>query len=320
MIQELGPFYDWLMPPLVLTLAFIVSLVLPAKFQLATWIHLVADALTQKVLNPQRDATQQRLAGWLSLTMILLPFVGISTAIIHLAAFPQVFELLLIALCLPGRLQWKRHQQLATELHLGRKQQARLTLAPFTLRQTDKLSEVGLLKAAIESRLTHEASTTFLWLLYYPLLGLELTLTMAIIQMLHRHWFIGRKDYQHFGMGPALLSFAILMPINLLLGLTLSLYGNTRACLQQLPKTQWQTQGGRNWLLTAMAYYLNVQLGGPWQLDDRRLEFARLGPNISPQPQDLIRADKLVNLASWLWLAMVNLIAISVSLMMVAPQ
>ncbi|TKB51517.1 hypothetical protein FCL40_02900 [Ferrimonas sediminicola] len=303
----LGPLYPWLAPPLILGIAVLVNQQLPDRWLLSHRLATLADAIADKVIHPYRDGAQQRLAGILSLMIILVPAVGLSWALVSLAAYPEPFHILLIALCLPGRTQQLEHRALVHQLQAGHKGRARQTLAPFTLRRTDNLSEVGLVKAGIESRLVHEAGTTFSWLLFYPLLGLVPALAVWLILQLARQWTPLKGRTRFFGQGIARISHWLQLPVNALLALTLSLYGRPLAGWRELQELKEPQPGGVHWPQIAMAHHLGAQLGGPWMLEERRLPRPRLGPDRPPGAHHLLRADKLLQLARWLWLTLLLL-------------
>ncbi|SDI62771.1 adenosylcobinamide-phosphate synthase [Ferrimonas sediminum] len=307
MEQALGPFYHWLMPPLIMAAALLINRMLPGSWLLAPRLHQVADALAAKVNRPQRAPSQQRLAGSIATALMVLPPVALLAAAMSLAAYPGALQCLLIALCLPGDQQRQQHRLLVAQLHGGLKQRARQTLAPFTVRQTDSLSEVGLCKASIESRLIQEAGTTFSWLLYYPLLGFEAALTVWLINQLARQWLPWRPQYRNFGHLCHTLASVLSIPVNALLAFTLSLYGNTLNCWKALTGPRTPVLESRHWLTTAMAYHLNVQLGGPLLIDNQRLERPRVGPAYTPTTATILQADRLIQFARWLWVALLVL-------------
>ncbi|WP_028110973.1 cobalamin biosynthesis protein CobD/CbiB [Ferrimonas futtsuensis] len=319
MQSALGPLYPWLAPALILGVAVLINQLLPDRWLLTHKLGTVADAIADKVIHPYRDGAQQRLAGLLSMMIILLPATGVLWALVSLAAYPEPFHILLIAFCLPGRAQQLEHRAMISQLQSGQKGRARQTLGPFTLRRTDNLSEVGLIKAGIESRLVHEARATFSWLLFYPLVGLELAFAIWLIQQLDRQWTPLKSRTRFFGQGVARLSHWLQLPVNALLALTLSLYGRPLAGWQELKGVKQALPGGAHWPQIAMAHHLGAQLGGPWMLEERRLDRPRLGPPQTPTPHHLLRADKILQLARWLWLSLLLIGGIALAMALAGP-
>ncbi|MBY6188194.1 cobalamin biosynthesis protein [Marinobacter hydrocarbonoclasticus] len=315
MMETLGPYYSLLAPPFVLALAYLLSMLIPEPWRPRYLLAPLTAALAQKTNRPQRSPQQRQLAGFLAMGMVLLPLLLLVWVVTQLAAYPLPFELALLAWLLPGVALGRDTDALLARIEAGQKTQARGTLAHWTLRDTQSLSELGLVKAGIEVQLNQARTQSFAILFWYALGGPILAVLCWLANELNRQWHPERPQMSCYGHWPSRLAGALMLPVNGLLGLTLSLYGN--------PIVPWRTRHqltgnvllrSQQWPQLCLACSLDRQLGGPWQLEGQRHLRPRLGPSILPEPADLIRTRRLLSYATWLWLALLFLLGASLAL------
>ncbi|WP_028117790.1 cobalamin biosynthesis protein [Ferrimonas senticii] len=306
--DPLGPYGPLLWPPLLLAFAAVARLLLPQRLHLQWLVGTWAQALRHKTLHSNRPAGQQRLAGLLALLLVLLPLlVMASLALLHPA-----LELLLLTLLLP--LAQLPGKALAEALQRADKTAALKLLSPFAMRDLTPLSLMGLTKAAIELQLERRSSQFFAVSFWYLLGGMPLAMLAWSAAELARHWHIEKPPMAAFGAPTWQLSSLLQWPVQLLLGFTLSLYGSPAQAWQwrhQLSQHwQWRYQ---QWSQLCLASSLGIQLSGPWLLEGHKALRPRLGPEIAPQPAQLVRAVNMLNLAQGLWLLIPMLLAVTIS-------
>lgn len=314
-METLGPYHSLLAPPFMLALAYLLSMLIPEAWRPRYLLAPLAEALVRKTNRAQRPAGQRRLAGGLALTLLLLPALLLTYLLTGLAAYPLPFELALLAWLMPGPALGRDTETLFSRLLAGQKTQARGALAHWTIRDTQSLSELGLVKAGIEVQL-HQARIQRFALMFWYAVGGPLAATLSwLANELARLWHPERPEMPSFGYWPSRLSGVLMLPVNGLLGLTLSLYGN--------PMMPWQARHqltgdllsrSRQWPQLCLACSLQRQLGGPWQLEGQRHLRPRLGPPTPPEPEDLLRTRRLLSYATWLWLALLFLVGATLAL------
>lgn len=308
MLETLGVYGVLLWPPLILVVATILRQLLPSSLHLQNLVGPWAMQLREKTHHSNRSLQQQQLAGALGLVLLSAPMLVIAfMAMVH-----PLTQLLLLTLMLPNRNVGA--QPLAQQLRLGHKKLARDTLSKLTIRDTDALSSYGIAKASIESMLERYAAQFFGVAFWYLLSGLPFAIMLWLGNELARHWHIDKPKLATFGRAAHYVAALMMLPVNAMLGFTLSCYGALSAPwkLRHQLQGQWDKRN-RQWLQLCFACSLGVQLSGPWQLAGQRIERPRLGPEIACQPQDMLRAQRMLRFAQVLWLLIPMLTAFAIT-------
>ncbi|GAA4886213.1 cobalamin biosynthesis protein [Ferrimonas pelagia] len=315
-MATLGPYASLLLPPLILALAYLLALLIPDAYRPRRYLAPLAEAIARKTHHANRSQEQQRIAGALALTVLLLP-VGVTLLLLtQVAAYPLPFELLLLAWMMPGPAIAKDTEYLVAYLNAGQKQQARQRLSHWTIRDTAPLSELGLAKASIESQLAHQRNQLFLLILWYCLGGLLLAAIAWCCAELCRYWHKARPGMAAYAGPVTWLNAVLQWPVNLLLAATLTLYGSpiTLWHARHQLTGDWQSRN-QQWPQLSLACSLHRQLGGPWLLEGQRLLRPRLGPANNVESDDVLRTRRLLSYAGWLWLALAFLLGAALTLL-----
>ncbi|WP_333607749.1 cobalamin biosynthesis protein [Arsukibacterium sp.] len=299
---------DWLAiissPAAVWLLAALASHYLSSRLQLQprTAFMWLAKRLAAKV-HPDysRPAAQQRLAGGLALLLMLLWPLGIAYGLLMISAWPVMIDILLLFICL----SWQPYEvQIARIARLLQQPQLRLArqlASPLLLRDTDKLSELGLSKALIESASLRFASQYLAIFFWYLLGGALLALTYALVQAMAQQWSVKLKHNRHFG-----LCSAVLYAIGQLPGLWLATFLLLlQSALRNSINALRQSSGGyfrlsQAALLRLTSAKLNVRLGGPLFYAQHKLTRERLQAANEPTPADIQRLLRLLRQQQWL--------------------
>ena len=164
-------------------------------------------------------------------------------------------------------------------LSLHKKVLARQTLAPMVLRETASLSEVGVIKACIESVILrfHQQYlfTLFIFLVFGPVAALSLRLLYEFSQS----WNVKLKRFSIFGQPCAkTLAFLLWLPVRisaLLCALIHNISGSFKA-LRALPSSSSTHQV----VLALQGGALGIQLSGPVIYDQNKKRSTKCGgPN-----------------------------------------
>nr|WP_086940095.1 cobalamin biosynthesis family protein [Thaumasiovibrio occultus] len=267
------------------------------------WWQRLAFAIADKV-NKSNDAPSQRqisgLMAWLLMWLSVLIFL---IALRQLVFLPAFFNLLLLWLAL----DWKPLHQLSSRLQNGlaeeRLKYCRYQLSAELNRDTDRLTLVGLGKAAAETLLIGYGRRVIGVLFWYCVGGGIAAIMYRLAVGLARYWSPTRPLFAFFGT-PAVRILAVLdlLPMRLF-ALSIICGQHARTSLQSLRQQgeQWLLPGP-GWLLAAAGSKLSLSLGGPVIYAGTRHERPTLGGQIAPAGYHLALLHQLIINRIALWL------------------
>ena len=284
---------------------------LPMQYHPLNFFRALALGISAKVhpANRKSAATQHKIAGTLAIPTLLLPFLFLGYMMLQVAEFPALFDFVMLWLCLsygPAKNAVK-----AMLKALGKKQKslAKARLAPYVLRKTDNLSEMGLCKAAIEMVALRSAKEYFAVIFYFLCLGSFAALGYRLLIVLNQCWNPKSAHFKHFGKpAQALCTLLEILP-NRLLTLTLMVLGSFRGSFKVIGKAhRWGNDNSR-FILGTTAASLNASLGGPVYYNEQKIRRPVLaGPQAKdPDPQAVRKALSLVEKALAMWLFFITL-------------
>lgn len=262
----------------------------------------IAKRLADKVHpDTQRPAAQQRLAGSLALLLMLLWPLGIAYGLLLISAWPILINIMLLFMCISWQPYDGKIAHIARLLQHPQLRLARQLASPLLLRKTDKLSELGLSKALIESASLRFASQYLAVLCWYLLGGALLALAYALVQAMAQQWSVKLHQNKHFGLCSALLYAIGQLPGLWLAALLLVLQSSFINSLNILR----QSTGGyfrrsQALLLRLTAAKLNVNLGGPAYYAQQKVQRERLQAAHEPTSADIQRFLHLLRQQQWL--------------------
>ncbi|WP_133407701.1 cobalamin biosynthesis protein CobD/CbiB [Parashewanella tropica] len=155
------------------------------------------------VNHPQRAISQRKIAGFLSVLLLTLPFALLIYFFIALAYYPWFFEFLILYLCLQDSRLIKDSNRIAQLSHQQEKHKARMVLADWTSRDTSSLTTLGINKATIETTISVTQTNFTGVILAFLLGGAPLVLVYKMLQQLDEAWpniaprFNGFNSYLH---------------------------------------------------------------------------------------------------------------------------
>ncbi|MDO6841879.1 cobalamin biosynthesis protein [Paraglaciecola chathamensis] len=235
----------------------------PERYHPLSFAKLVATRMADKV-HPSADRAvlQQRISGTLAPLVLISPVAIILAIFITMAEFPVFFDglLLLIALQYQGVLA--RAKKVNSALALGKKTLARQMLNPIVLRETDLLSEVGIVKATIESTLLRFHQQYLCTALTFLLFGPVAALCFRLVYEFSHCWNTKRDRFSYFGQPCAMLLMIVQwLPLRLTSYLYI-LLGSVPSALKaqgELPRSSSTHQT----LLALHGGAMGIELSGP---------------------------------------------------------
>ncbi|MCC2617434.1 cobalamin biosynthesis protein [Aestuariibacter halophilus] len=275
----------------------------PEKAHPLTLIRLMALRLSDRVNpDPKRPAGQQHISGALAILVILLPLLIVPLPLLWLAEYPWFFDALLLLVAVqfsPVQHGVKRVEQ---ALKNDKKNLARQWLNTLVLRETTRLSPLGIGKAAVEALILRFAYQIVGVLFWYALLGGLGALAVRIIMELHHCWNPRKPHFGHFGQPVAHLHQWLMWLPTRLAALLLALANRPLQGIRA-----WFGVKGRGHnasvILASAGGSLGVELSGPAYYNGIKVRFPRVGGQREARFGDIQRARTLVNTAQlMLWM------------------
>ena len=174
--------------------------------------------LADKVNKPNNNKSQQVIAGIIAILVTLLPLIIILWLFESFIEVPQIWHALIMYFALGSFGLTKKSRDIAQALIANNNYQAKQILSPLVLRDTDKLSNLGLSKTCIEMQLLHKLQQGFIVACYYLIAGPLAAITFRLLLEMHYSWNTKIQHFQFFGRH-----------LNKLINLLIELYKNRKS-------------------------------------------------------------------------------------------
>lgn len=282
---------------MLLFLAVLAARVAPLPVSYQPWqiFRVAAQGLAKRVLHDSDTASYQRLAGLLSGVVLIAPTAVLYAVLRELSDWPQLLDAVLLYFCLDSSGLPQQLRPVITALDKGQLSLARQLLAPLVLRDTQQLSAVGVVKAALDMLILRFAAQWFAVLCCFWIFGGVTTLCLRLALVLHEQWNCKLPRYQWYGIWlRQVLVVVTTLPV-LLFSALLALqvgWGASMRVYRQVTDGSWPLP--QRWLLSVWAQTLQRQTGGPVMYQGRKFSRARIGPEQLPQPADLALGLKYI--------------------------
>lgn len=290
------PYPELLVHPVLLPLWVMFAVVLleklwawPPSVHPLTLVRLLAQGMARKVHpDTSRSESQQRLSGTLAIVVLVLLLLFPPATLIWLAEYPLFFEAFLLLISLSFQPVALSYDKVSKALANEKKALARDMLMPWVLRETDRLSPMGVGKAAIECLLLRFHYQYLATLFWYLLLGGMGAFTYRAIYELSQCWNIKQPRFRHFGKPVANLHGGLSwLPVQLSM-LLFALVEKPIAAFRASSKHRLFSPLHTR-ILASAGGALGFQLGGPAFYDGRKIRLAKLGGPREVRLSDLPR-------------------------------
>jgi adenosylcobinamide-phosphate synthase len=245
---------------------------LPTRADPLAFVRLLGSRMADRVCptdslveKSQYKKTQFWISGSLAAFMIITPNLLILVIFREFVYYPELFDAIILYLCIQFSSHIQRFQQIRRALLAGKKKLAKDLLAPMVLRETAMLSDIGVSKAAMESLLLRFHYQALVCIFLFIVFGPFTLLTYRLCYELHLVWNTKIDTYREFGKPMAkLVMFFQWLPIRLnsLLSILLNRGFKIFSYLKtQRLTTRWNESHGAI-LLRANHFALDVNLSG----------------------------------------------------------
>lgn len=269
----------------------------PEKYHPLSLFRLVCINLAAKVnpIKKPRAPSQNKLAGLLAIVILLLPSLTIIGILTAFAYYPQFFELLLFLIAIqiqPAR----RHFKLTGKaLREEKKLLARHHLSLIVLRNTQRLSPLGIAKAAVESmilRYNYQVFGSICWFIVTGGLG---ALAVRLLFEMSQCWNVKLQQNHNFGKFCSYLVTLIFLPSSIIFCILFMLaQGFIRGLngLSYLKSTSGIIWSNGPLVKAVCGGSLGIRLGGPAYYNGLKQRYPKLGGKREVVYADLKRLNQ----------------------------
>ena len=295
--EQLLPFW------VVLLIVFVERYVpWPDKYHPISFIKALAMGMQAKVLSLERNSIrQQKISGALACIVLLLPFCSMLAVFKYLSEYPIFFEALMLLVALRFQEIPKQTRRVCAALLKQQKMLARHALSQIVIRETEKMSPLGMVKANIESlllRYSYQYCSVIFW---YLLTGGVGALIYRLVYELSLCWNNKLARFKYFGqpvrhvvnvlqwLPSKLASLSVVLAVNISQG--------SAALFQSV-----SYQCNHLFVLNVCGASLGIELGGPAFYEQQKVRTKKCGGNRQIILADNARALAAINRATWVWL------------------
>jgi len=225
--------------------------------------RIYCQLLANKVNKPSNGQQQQKIAGIMALLVTIAPLFVILWLFADLVEIPFIWQGLLLFMALDGMEQGGRTQKLSKQLAVQQKDLAKQTVQLNVLRETNKLSSMGLVKAQIEAHLTKVIQQYMTTCLIFLTVGGLAALTYRLLLEAHYSWNTKLSKYEFFGALPKHLVRLFNWPAQQCFILSycfITLVQKSPSYSLRSIDNFWSL--GTSYSLSLLAYKNNIKLGG----------------------------------------------------------
>lgn len=297
--EQLLPF--WVLLLIVITERY---LPWPDKYHPVSFIKVLAMGMQAKVLSPERTSIhQQKISGTLACIVLLLPFCAILAVLKYLSEYPVFFEALMLLVALRFQDITKQTQKVTAALTKQQKMLARHALSQIVIRETKKMSPLGMVKANIESLLLRYSNQYCSVIFWYLLSGGVGAFIYRFIYELSLCWNPKLTRFKNFGqpvrnlvnilqwLPGKLASLCVVLAVNISLGLKALFQGVSYQC-------------NHLFVLNLCGASLGIELGGPAYYEQQKVRTQKCGGYRKIILADNLRVLSAINRATWVWLTL----------------
>ena len=269
----------------------------PARFHPLVGFGSIAKSVEKTVYRANY------LSGVFAVAVLLLPFSLAAFFLQRIAIFGTLFSVVVLYFAIAPRSLREHAMRVldAGDLHAARK-----AVGLMVSRDTSKLDEEGVARAAVESVLENGNDAIFAALFWYVLAGMPGILLYRLCNTLDAMWGYRNERYKKFGWAAAKLDDVLNYIPARLTALSYTMLGNGRSALSCWGSQAhaWESPNAGP-VMAAGAGALQLKLGGAAIYHGKIEQRPELGCGALAARADIARAVRLVQHTLYLWLTVI---------------
>ncbi|MDR6983391.1 adenosylcobinamide-phosphate synthase [Rheinheimera pacifica] len=289
---------------------------LPATYHPLTLFRYYARQLAKKVHpDPNRPPQQQLISGNLAVIVATAPPLLLCYSLYQFSELPQLLDALLLYISLDWQQQRKHILSVSDSLKRGQLMLAKEQATKLVLRDTSRLTAMGISKAMLESTVLRNTKLMLGVCCWFLGGGGIAALAYRLLQELAQQWNSKLPLNTHFGVPAAWLATITAAPALLISSVILALQHGISRCYKQIRQIPRLNISSLSFLLlccTSVAVRCN--LGGPAYYGNTKLLRSRIPYQRDPAWQDIGNAVRVVHFVQLYFM----LLALSVTLVQLA--
>ncbi|WP_414828334.1 cobalamin biosynthesis protein [Alteromonas sp. H39] len=278
----------------------------PLSYHPLTLMRLLARGMGKKVLPSRQDAPSQHyISGTLGAVVLIVPLVTLTALLVYLAEYPVFFDAIILIAMLDFSHERYRYRQVVNTVGKNKKALSRELVSAMVLRECDKLTDIGIAKAAIESLVLKFYYLYGAVIFWFLVAGPIAALTYRLLLLLSWEWHPRRGGYRYFGMpvrkcvrllnwAPSVLMAAIMLLVTDTVGAVKAL---KRAAARDRTSLLLAAFGGGN----------GIRLGGPAYYQGQKYRYQRVGGSREVRYSDMIYCRRAITRAAILYVSLISL-------------
>lgn len=283
----------------------------PEKYHPLTLFRLLASGMAKKVKPSAKESPKQhRISGGLGAFVLIAPFTILIAMLVYMAEYPLFFDAIIL-LCLLDFAQAKQqYRRIMAALAQDKKLLAREILATIVARDCQKLSELGIAKAAMESLLLRYYYQICAVIFWFLLGGPAIALAYRLLLLFSWEWHWRMPGYHWFGLPVRRLSQLLAIVPAFIGALLFSMVTHPVRAFSALKHCQ--EKDPTSMLLALSGGGLDITLGGPAIYGGNMVRYARVGGSRKVKYSDMYHCLHGVSHALLLMCGLIIIIMTSV--------
>lgn len=279
------------LPATLLTLAVIAEMLLPIS---SIWnlsrLKNTFEELSKKVNLPNRKLTHRYFAGFMLILLISLIFIFLVSVSKVISGSDSIISFIILIFLLRQNPTQVLIGRLKNALDNNELKEAKIILAPQVLRETKKLSYMGLCKAGCESAILRLFSSWFAIMVWFFILGDIGALIMALSSVFCEAFNMKLEKYSSFGLFASRLEQTLLIPPAFIFALLNFLTPHPVVALKEgLRAAKEYPAPISGFILGLIGSSLKISLGGPRYYEGNLIRFPKVGDKTNPNSASLIK-------------------------------
>ena len=268
----------------------------PPKYHPLTVFRLLAAGMATKVKPKSTDSpSQHRISGALGAIVLIVPFTVLTGLLVTMAEYPLFFEAVIL-LCVMDSAQVRWHYNaVVTALGREKKVLAREMVSHIVARDCDRLSDIGIAKAAMESLLLRSCYQFCGVVLWFLIAGPVAALLYRLLLLFSWQWHWRKPGFYWFALPvrrvTRLLSLVPAFTGAILLALSTHPVAGFKAL------SQAKSRDSTSLLLALCGGSLGIRLGGPAIYSGNMIRYSRVGGHREVRFSDMTHCRQAVTRA-----------------------